>query len=133
VSPLGGLASLNESGVMTGGAALLGNGLTYGTNAGELKVSGATTDIPVGIAAHAAASGANVGIERPGKVVPALAGTAVTLHSLVVSGASGKFATGTKGGTATEADYVWGTAWTGAAADLDYFQLDFNWYGENIT
>lgn len=133
MSPLGGLGSLSESAIMTGGAALLGNGLTYGTNVGEVKVAGATTDIPVGIAAAAAAQNANVGLHRPGAVYPALAGTAVTVHSLVVSGASGKFATGTKGGTATEADYVWGSAWTGAAADLDYFQLDFNWYGENIT
>lgn len=123
----------SESGKMTGSAALKGNALKAGTNYKEVAQATATTDIPFGVASQAAAQNANVGFYLPGQNVKGLAGAAITKATLIVATTAGKFITGTKGGTQTQTDFCWGTSFSAAGADLDYFELLFNWFEMEVT
>jgi hypothetical protein len=130
---LGGIIEANDTGIMTATAAVMGQPLGYGTNHKEVVLAAATTTIPLAIAAEAAAQNANIGYWLPGRICTGLAQAAIARNVLLGATTGGKFVTVTKGGTATEADYVWGTSHSAAGADLDYFEIAFNWYGENLT
>lgn len=118
----------NPSAKMTGSAAILGNALKYGTNHQEVALATAATDIPAGVAAEAVAQNSNVGVILPGVLCTGLASAAISKGVLVGATTSGKFVTVTKGGTQTETNYCWGSSWSAAGADLDYFELAFNWF-----
>jgi len=131
---LGGDASHTApSGIMTATAGVKGQPLGYGTNYKEVALAAASTTIPLGIAAEDAAQNAHISYHLPVGIFVGLASAAIAKAVLVGATTGGKFVTVTKGGTATEADYVWGTSFSAAGADLDYFELMFNWYGENLT
>jgi hypothetical protein len=123
----------SESGKMTGAACLLGQPLKMGTNYKEVALAAASTDIPVGVATQAAAQNSNVGFATGGGTVKALAGAAITKGVLVTAATGGEFITCTKGGTQTETNFCWGSAFSAAGADQDLFELLFNWFEMEIT
>ena len=127
------VALRSESGKMTATAGLKGQPLGYGTNYKDLVLAAATTTIPVGVASQDAAQNAQIGFWLPGQTVTGLAGAAITKGVLCVAATGGKFIAGTKGGTQTSTDYVWGSSFSAAGADLDYFELAFNWFEMEVT
>lgn len=131
---LGGIELFTKSGLMTGAACVMGNALGYGTNYKEVALATASTTIPLGIASQDAAQNANVGFWLPSDgVVVGIASAAIAKGVLVGATTGAKFVTVTKGGTATETDYCWGTSFSAAGADLDYFAIAFNWFEMNVT
>ena len=132
---LGGIVgrTTDPSAKMTGAAVVMGQPLQLGTNYKEVALATAAAHIPFGVASQAAAQNDNVGIWLGGAIVPGLAGAAIVKGVVLTATTAGKFLTAVKTATPGTVEFVWGSAYSAAGADLDYFELNFNWFEMDIA
>ena len=120
----------------------VGNGVKQTATEGQIDLSAATTDLPLGISiedvAKAPAAGGpfqSPSIEtKTGVQLKMVASTGgVAINVTVTSDSTGRFTACTKGGTQTQTDYVWGRSLQAVSNGNEVFAGIFNWFEMEIT